>query len=298
MVAGFTHKQCSVTTLMEDIATDIFTNVSGCTRITENVPADEYLIYYTTDALYINIEEYINISGAAYSIGVKITYSSQWDTFNEIPMGTVYTTYIPVWYSNSSAAYIDTENEQNYWRAKKFMLNYWADAYGIQMHISNSENPEGFATAVAVMHSIEFIPTAALEYNDGYSHIFTTFYISGTVASGVYDTSRTHPFLYNGDTVNYQIPMNGYQSQLNDDVYFEFPWIYNDPGEFYLPVYRTNRWFVLDQTYTEYIPGSIITWTDGGVERKFIVCDMITYSGYPSGYVYVCIPYENAKAYA
>ena len=266
------------------------------------VPDGRLCLYYAPDRVYIYI--YPDWQYGLYFgyVGVRIIVSSGWDRVNSTYSGTTDSLTIPIAGHdayNVDPASFDTEAESDWWWARKIVCRYYSDASGISLYYQNPFSILARDVGTGLF-SFEIVPVEAREFNDAFTGLFFTLFDNAptfNASEEAYNYRCMRPFNYSTSSAHWVYNYIGYTSDGNAETYFNFPWYFNDPGTYHVPIVQTKRWFPVSHQYTSFLPGDIVTLDDDGVDRKFLICDL--YSGnYANTSYWVAMPYENVGMYS
>lgn len=259
-----------------------------------HVPTNNYISFALVTTARIGEDS--DGTDDTYAGGISVVISSGFDTGSHSHTGTVHKGVIPLYRHLSSTNSVYQTTPYN------FTVQCWIDKFGLVMTIQNPNNVYWDTGAFAVM---EFLPISALEFNDGFVpimfHVKNNYaqYDGGVIADNrddcYYLNIRPYNLRTQTDIVYY--PRDGYRSDGNSKIYFDFPYFHNERLTRHAPVFHTRRWFRVALSGGMAV-GDIINWIDpdGVTVHKYIISEVSSVD--TSTKYYYAIPYENAFDYS
>lgn len=234
----------------------------------------------------------------ASATGIGIEVWSAWDNVTHTGSGTRKRYFIPTFvdYDQGIAASYSSATYQ-------IGVQMWIDKYGF---MGATQNPAVTSRpqTVGVYFICEFIPDAFRAMSDAGSDMFwstkhTSLHGQGYPSendSTYYQLNgRGNAIAYIDDWYDQDKNKEAFKSTLNSKVYFNFPYWFDDRN-FDDPVYKTKRWFFLNNT-EGISTNDIISWLDLGeaTVRKFICIEASCTA--TTTKLYIAVPYENPVLY-
>lgn len=306
---GFHYGQYSLPGLVAEIAAEL--DATSDFAIIDSEVTGGYALRYKDQNLYLMIEAVTNgdygksysSSGTYYAkfSGIGMRFSSDWDTANHVPAGTIRRYAFAPLFCNTT-----TPSTARLGLDSTFQVNYWVDKYGL---IGVIQNPYADNYASGAFFALEFVPDTSKEFSDGFTNVMAF-------------TKRNYDYWYNGSS-NYpsedseayyyhalrpfdaetgltlikedEITL-GYRSLGNSKVYFEFATTFNERVNWRTPIFQTKRWFFVREDSGLSL-NDVVSWLD--VDQVTVHKFFITAAISPdvSTKVIVGIPYENAYQY-
>jgi len=251
-----------------------------------------------------------------YGAGIQASISTDWDSNNHLPSGTVKSVFGTLAgpdlgnnSTNSFQSYANTYFNDYMGSDDSYTVAMWTDKAGFALAVVNpfSYNPSSLYRTISFFMNVEFIPDGKKEFDDGLGNFYlvATRCDMGLISFENSGIDRAH--IYARDTAFETAQSLGYckhergaiRSLGSGKVYFEFPYYYNETQLRTLSA-QSKRWFLVAKDMGLAV-GDIISWIDpdAGLTRKFFVAEVAaTGSAANSGNFLVAIPYENADDYS